>query len=150
MTRTFSKIYGLGGLRIGWGYGPQAIVDVLNRVRGPFNLSSAQLETAEAAVRDQDHVNRCREENTRMRAWLAESLAEKGVPSDTSCANFILARFADEAEAEACDRFLQSQGLIVRRVTGYGLPNCLRITIGDEASCRRVAHAVGQFKGQRP
>jgi histidinol-phosphate aminotransferase len=150
MTRTFSKIYGLGGLRIGWGYGPQAIVDVLNRVRGPFNLSSAQLETAEAAVRDQDHVNRCREENTRMRAWLAESLAEKGVPSDTSCANFILARFADEAEAEACDRFLQSQGLIVRRVTGYGLPNCLRITIGDEASCRRVAHAVGLFKGQKP
>lgn len=150
MTRTFSKIYGLGGLRIGWGYGPQAIVDVLNRVRGPFNLSSAQLETAEAAVRDQDHVNRCREENARMRAWLAESLAEKGVPSDTSCANFILARFADEAEAEACDRFLQSQGLIVRRVTGYGLPNCLRITIGDEASCRRVAHAVGLFKGQKP
>ena len=66
---------------------------------------------AEAAVRDQDHVDRCREENTRMRAWLAESLAEKGVPSDTSTANFILARFADEAEANACDEYLQSQGL---------------------------------------
>ncbi len=149
MTRTFSKIYGLGGLRIGWGYGPQAIVDVLNRVRGPFNLSSAQLDAAEAAVRDQDHITRCREENTRMRAWLAESLAEKGVPSDTSTANFILARFADEAEAGACDNYLQSQGLIVRRVSGYGLPNCLRITVGDEAGCRRVAHAIGQFKGLR-
>ena len=149
MTRTFSKIYGLGGLRIGWGYGPKAIVDVLNRIRAPFNLSHAQLETAEAAMRDQDFVIRCREENARLRAWLAEALAEKGVPSDTSTANFILARFADEAEANACDEFLQSQGLIVRRVGGYGLPNCLRITVGDEASCRRVVHAVGQFKAQR-
>ncbi|MCL7464308.1 histidinol-phosphate transaminase [Phaeovulum sp. NW3] len=146
MTRTFSKIYGLGGLRIGWGYGPRAIVDVLNRIRGPFNLSSAQLDTAEAAVRDQDWVNRCRDDNTRLRAWLAEALAEKGVPSDTSTANFILARFGSEAEAVACDEFLKGQGLIVRRVAGYGLPNCLRITVGDEASCRRVAHVIGQFK----
>ncbi|MCU9849183.1 histidinol-phosphate transaminase [Defluviimonas sp. WL0024] len=149
MTRTFSKIYGLGGLRIGWGYGPQAIIDVLNRIRGPFNLSTAQLEAAEAAVRDRDHVERCREENTRLRAWLAEALAERGVPSDTSTANFVLARFASEAEASACDEFLQTQGLIVRRVAGYGLPHCLRITVGDEASCRRVAHAIGQFKGQK-
>lgn len=146
MTRTFSKIYGLGGLRIGWGYGPRAIIDVLNRIRGPFNLSNAQLEAAEAAVRDQDYVARCRAENTRMRAWLAEALAEKGVPSDTSTANFILARFADVREAVACDEYLKSQGLILRRVAGYNLPNCLRITIGDEASCRRVAHAIGQFK----
>ncbi len=148
MTRTFSKIYGLGGLRIGWGYGPKLIVDVLDRIRGPFNLSTAQIETAEAAVRDREHVERCREENARMRAWLAEALAEKGVPSDTSTANFILARFADEAEAVACDGFLQAQGLIVRRVAGYGLPHCLRITVGDEASCRRIAHAVGQFKAR--
>ena len=146
MTRTFSKIYGLGGLRIGWGYGPKSIIDVLNRIRGPFNLSTTQLEAAEAAVRDQDWVDRCRSDNTRLRGWLAEALAEKGVPSDTSTANFILARFADEAEAAACDTWLQSQGLIVRRVSGYKLPNCLRITVGDEASCRRVAHAIGQFK----
>ena len=103
MTRTFSKIYGLGGLRIGWGYGPREIIDVLNRLRGPFNLSTAQLAAAEAAVRDRDHVARCRAENARLRAWLAEALAELGVPSDTSCANFVLARFAEPAEAEACD-----------------------------------------------
>ncbi|MCJ8138712.1 histidinol-phosphate transaminase [Falsirhodobacter halotolerans] len=149
MTRTFSKIYGLGGLRIGWGYGPKAIIDVLNRIRGPFNLSTTQQEVAEAAVRDQDWVQRCRAENARWRVWLAEALAEIGVPSDTSMANFILARFADAAEAEACDEFLQSQGLIVRRVSSYKLPHCLRITVGDEASCRRVAHAVAQFKGLR-
>ncbi|MFZ0098032.1 MAG: histidinol-phosphate transaminase, partial [Gemmobacter sp.] len=147
MTRTFSKIYGLGGLRIGWGYGPRAIIDVLNRIRGPFNLSNTQLETAEAAVRDQEFVTRCRSENARMRHWLAEALAAVGVPSDTSMANFVLARFASEAEAAACDEYLQAQGLIVRRVTGYKLPNCLRITVGDEPSCRRVAHAIGQFKG---
>ena len=149
MTRTFSKIYGLGGLRIGWGYGPKAIIDVLNRIRGPFNLSTTQLEVAEAAVRDQDWVAKCRAENSRMRHWLAEALAELGVPSDTSMANFVLARFASEEEATACDAFLQSQGLIVRRVAGYKLPHCLRITIGDEASCRRVAHAVAQFKGAK-
>lgn len=149
MTRTFSKIYGLGGLRVGWGYGPREIIDVLNRIRGPFNLSSAALEGAEAAIRDRDHIARCQAENARMRAWLAEALAEKGVPSDTSCANFILARFADAAIAEACDEALKAQGLIVRQVAGYGLPNCLRITVGDEASCRRVAHVIGQFMAER-
>ena len=146
MTRTFSKIYGLGGLRIGWGYGPKEIIDVLNRVRQPFNLSTVQLEIAEVAVRDQAWVEKCRADNTRLRAWLRDALAEHGVVSDPSNANFILARFADQAEAEACDDYLKSQGLIVRRVGGYGLADCLRITIGDEPACRRVAHAVGQFK----
>ncbi|THD84975.1 histidinol-phosphate transaminase [Aliigemmobacter aestuarii] len=146
MTRTFSKIYGLGGLRIGWGYGPREIIDVLNRIRQPFNLSNTQLDVAEAAVRDQAYVTKCRDENARMRHWLAEALAALGVPSDTSMANFVLARFHDAAEAEACDAWLQSQGLIVRRVASYNLPHCLRITVGDEASCRRVAHAVGEFK----
>jgi len=147
MTRTFSKIYGLGGLRVGWGYAPAHVIDVLGRIRGPFNLSMPALAAAEAAVRDGAWVSRCREANTRLRAWLADALAAHGVPSDPSCANFILARFADRAEAEACDTYLQSKGLIVRRVGGYNLPDCLRITVGDEAACRRVAHAVGQFKG---
>ncbi|PHQ98235.1 MAG: histidinol-phosphate transaminase [Marinosulfonomonas sp.] len=146
MTRTFSKLYGLGGLRIGWGYGPAHIIDVLNRVRGPFNLSDTQLQTAEAAMRDRDYADNCRAENSRLRVWLSEALAEIGVPSDVSCANFILARFADREEAEACDDFLQTKGLLVRRVAGYKLPNCLRITVGDEASCRRVVHAVSEYK----
>ncbi len=147
MTRTFSKIYGLGGMRVGWGYGPQAIIDNLNRVRGPFNLSTPALASAEAAVRDRAWVQRCRSENARLRDWLAARLAELGVPSDVSCANFVLARFADAEEANACDEHLRGEGIIVRRVAGYKLPHCLRITVGDEASCRRVAHAIGQFKG---
>ncbi|MFP4275394.1 MAG: histidinol-phosphate transaminase [Paracoccaceae bacterium] len=146
MTRTFSKLYGLGGLRVGWGYGPAEVIDVLNRVRGPFNLSTAALVTAEAAVRDTAWAEKCRAENARLRVWLAEALAEHGVTSDTSMANFILARFASQAEAEACDAFLRGEGLIVRRVAGYKLPDCLRITVGDESACRRVAHAVGRFK----
>ena len=149
MTRTFSKIYGLGGLRVGWGYGPRAVIDVLNRIRGPFNLSTAALAAAEAAVRDVAWVRRCRSENARWRDWLARTLAEMGVPSDVATANFVLARFADPAEAEACDAHLRGEGIIVRRVAGYKLPHCLRITVGDEASCRRVAHAIGQFKGVR-
>lgn len=146
MTRTFSKLYGLGGLRVGWGYAPKKVVDVLMKIRPPFNLSRPQLDTAEAALKDQDHITKCRNENARLRAWLAEALAEHGVMSDTSCANFILARFGSEAEANACDAELRKEGLIVRKVGSYNLPNCLRITIGDEPSCRRVAHVIGRFK----
>src|SRR6056297_2651988 len=145
MTRTFSKLYGLGGLRVGWGYGPAHVVDVLGRIRGPFNLSQPALVTAEAAVRDTRWAEKCRAENARLRAWLSGALAGHGVPSDESHGNFILARFADRETAEGCDAYLKSQGLIVRRVAGYNLPQCLRITVGDESACRRVAHAVGQF-----
>jgi len=148
MTRTFSKLYGLGGMRVGWGYAPLAVIDVLNRIRGPFNLSGPALAAAEASVRDTGHVAKCRAENARMRTWLAEALAEHGVQSDASLGNFLLARFGSQSEAEACDDHLRREGLIVRRVTGYKLPNALRITIGDEAACRRVAHTVGQFKAR--
>ncbi|MEX0329345.1 MAG: histidinol-phosphate transaminase [Ruegeria sp.] len=147
MTRTFSKVYGLGGMRVGWGYAAQDIIDVLNRVRQPFNLSLTALAAAEAAARDEEFLTFCQAENARLRVWLAEELAKIGVPSDPSFTNFILARFADRAEAEACDDFLKTQGLIVRRVAGYNLPNALRITVGDEEACRRVVAAITAFKG---
>ncbi|HIP22204.1 MAG TPA: histidinol-phosphate transaminase, partial [Rhodobacteraceae bacterium] len=89
MTRTFSKIYGLGGARVGWGYGPAHVIDALNRVRGPFNVSAAALAAAEAAVQDVDHTEKCRVENAKWRAWLREALASIGLPSDESFANFI-------------------------------------------------------------
>lgn len=146
MTRTFSKIYGLGGLRIGWGYGPRSVIDVLNRIRGPFNVSQAALNAAEAAIRDVAYVDHCRAENARLRTWMADALAEIGVPSDVSLTNFVLARFASPAEAKACNAHLMAQGLLVRPSASYKLPNCLRISVGDEPSCRRVVHAVRQFK----
>jgi histidinol-phosphate aminotransferase len=145
MTRTFSKIHGLGGLRIGWGYGPAHVIGALNRVRGPFNLSTAALVAAEAAVLDTAFTERCRAENARNRLWLADALAGLGVPSDPSEANFILARFHDEAEAVAADAALRDRGIIVRRVAGYNLPAALRITVGDAEACAAVAEAIGAF-----
>jgi histidinol-phosphate aminotransferase len=145
MTRTFSKIYGLGGLRVGWGYGPAHIIDTLNRVRGPFNLSTPAIVAAEAAVEDVAYTEFCREENIRNRERLATDLAGLGVPSDPSAANFILARFRDAEVAEACDRHLREAGIIVRRVAGYKLPAALRITIGDADACDQVAEAIARF-----
>jgi histidinol-phosphate aminotransferase len=150
MTRTFSKLYALGGLRVGWGYGAREIIDVLNRIRPPFNLGEGQMQAAIAALGDAQHRARSLAENTRLRAWLREALIRAGVQVDPSQANFLLARFRSAEEAQGCDAHLQSEGIVVRRVDGYGLPHCLRITVGDEAACRRVAHAVAQFmEGRR-
>ena len=145
MTRTFSKLYGLGGLRVGWGYGSQEVIDVLNRIRGPFNLSNTQLETAEAAVRDRVWAGFCATENARLRAWLAEELRTTGLAVDDPQANFVLARFASPERAAACEGHLRGRGILVRKVAGYNLPEALRITVGDEPSCRRVADAIRTF-----
>lgn len=145
VTRTFSKIYGLGGLRIGWGYAAQSMIDVLNRLRPPFNLSTAQLETALAAVQDAAFTAHVAAENDRLRSWLTDSLRGHGLSVDASSTNFLLVRFKNAAVAQACDLALQNEGIIVRSVTGYGFPNGLRITVGDEAACRRVSHVIGGF-----
>lgn len=145
MTRTFSKIHGLGGLRVGWGYGPSHVIDVLNRVRGPFNLSTAALAAAEAAVRDTGYTAFCLAENSHNRKVLADALQAVGIASDPSEANFILARFEDREDAEAADRALRANGIIVRKVAGYKLPQALRITVGDAFACRQVAEAIEEF-----
>ncbi|MGB3407168.1 MAG: histidinol-phosphate transaminase [Jannaschia sp.] len=145
-TRTFSKLYGLGGLRVGWGYGPRAVIDVLNRIRGPFNLSNVALAAAEAAVRDRDFAAHCLADNARQRARLRDGLAALGLPSDPSEANFVLARFADEAEAKACDTFLKARGVIVRHPANYGFPQCLRISVGDEAGVTRLLEGVTAWR----
>ncbi len=148
MTRTFSKLYGLGGLRLGWGYGPREVIDVLNRVRGPFNLGAAQIAGGIAAVGDRAFAAASFADNVRNRTWLAAALADLGVPSDASHANFLLARFESPAAALACDAVLRRHGLLVRQVAGYGLPDCLRITVGDAAACARVAAAVAAFRAE--
>ncbi|MFT7253481.1 MAG: histidinol-phosphate aminotransferase [Paracoccaceae bacterium] len=146
MTRTFSKIYGLGGLRVGWGYAPQAVIDVLNRIRGPFNLSNIALAGATAAVNDQEFVETYRKVNADQRARLAGGLGQLGLPSDPSHANFVLVRFADEAEALAADAYLKSHGIIVRIVKGYGFANGLRITVGRPDDVTRVLDTLAQFR----
>ncbi len=145
MTRTFSKIYGLAGARIGWGYGPSHVIDALQRIRGPFNLSAAALNAATAAIQDQEYTGKCLAANTEWRNWLAAELAKVGIPSDKSHANFILARFSDTQTAQDCNAYLASKGLIVRGVASYGFPQCLRITIGDEIACRAIAGYIAEF-----
>jgi histidinol-phosphate aminotransferase len=147
MTRTFSKVYGLGGVRVGFGYAPREIVDVLDRIRGPFNLSNIALAGAEAAVRDVAWVKKCLATNAAERARLTGGLRQLGIACDDSHANFVLARFADEAEADAADAHLKDHGIIVRAPKSYGLPECLRITVGRPQDNDRVLGALTQFKG---
>ncbi len=150
MTRTFSKIYGLGGARIGWGYGPAHVIEALNRVRGPFNVSAAALAAAEAAVLDGDYTEKCRVENAKWRGWLRNELSAIDLASNKSFANFIVPKFANKQAAAEADAYLQTKGLVVRALGGYGLPEYLRITIGDEIACRAVASALTDFmKGAR-
>ncbi|MEZ5715356.1 MAG: histidinol-phosphate transaminase, partial [Paracoccaceae bacterium] len=89
MTRTFSKIYGLGGLRIGWGYGPREMIEVMTRIRQPFNLSNLQIAAGVAAVRDQDWVRRCAQLNADQRTRLTGALRQLGLGCDISQANFV-------------------------------------------------------------
>jgi len=151
MTRTFSKIYGLAGLRIGWAYCPQAVADVLNRIRGPFNVSLPAQRAGAAALTDTDHVQRSVEHNEKWRARLTEAVRATGLDVDDSVCNFILIRFPREKgkTAEDADRFLCERGLILRGVANYGLPDCLRLTIGPEDANRKVATALAEFMAKK-
>lgn len=147
MTRTFSKLYGLGGLRIGFGYGPKELIDVMTRIRQPFNLSLVQLAAAEAAARDRDWATTCVEMNAAQRARLIGGLRQQGIACDDSHTNFVLARYTDEAEACAAEVHFRSQGILVRQVKGYGFPEGLRITVGTPDDVDRVLTAATLFKG---
>jgi len=148
MTRTFSKIYGLGGLRLGWAYAPAAIADVLNRVRSPFNASRPAQAAAIAALADTAHVEAARAHNALWRPWLAARLAALGIPVHGTEGNFVLADFAAAGRSAAeADSALRARGIIVRAMGGYGLPGCLRITIGTEEEMEAVAEAIAAFMG---
>ena len=147
MTRTFSKAYALAALRLGWAYGPPAVVDVLNRVRGPFNANGAALAAACAALEDRDHLARARRHNEARRETLAARLRAAGLAVTPSVCNFLLVRFPDDAGrcAEAADRFLAKRGIAVRRMDAYRLADCLRITVGLETEMEAVAGALEEF-----
>ncbi len=148
MTRTFSKIYGLGGMRIGWCYAPPAVVDVLNRVRSPFNVSAAGQAAAIAALAEPGWVERGREHNALYRSKLAAGLEAAGIKVWPSEANFVLADLGTTDKADAVDAFLRSRGIIVRKVGGYGLPHCLRITVGSAEEVGLVIDAFADFARQ--
>jgi histidinol-phosphate aminotransferase len=147
MTRTFSKIYGLASLRLGWAYCPAEIAAVLNRIRGPFNVSGPAIAAGVAALGDQRQVQRAAEHNQTWRAQMAEALTELGLKVTPSAANFLLLHFPkDKAHsAEEADKFLHSRRIILRRVTEYGFPNALRMTIGTEDDNRAALEGLRTF-----
>ena len=148
--RTFSKIYGLAGERIGWAYGPQAIIDVLHTTRPPFNVTTAGQSAAIAALADQDWIDKAKAHNKEWRAWLTaeiESMGNWGVRAVPSAANFVLVIFPDEGPrtAEAANRHLTSQGYLTRWLPKQDLANGLRISIGTEEETRGVAAVLRTF-----
>ncbi len=149
MTRTFSKIHGLAGLRLGWMYGPAHVVDAVNRIRGPFNVNSAVMRAGIAAIEDTAHQERSREHNSRWLAWLMEEIPKLGLKITPSVANFVLIHFDDVATAKKADAFLTQRGLVLRYVAAYHLPNCLRLTVGSEEANRLVVKALAEFVGKK-
>ncbi|MGH6870671.1 MAG: histidinol-phosphate transaminase [Rhizomicrobium sp.] len=147
MTRTFSKIYALAALRVGWAFCPAPVADVLNRVRGPFNVSLPAQRAAAAALRDRKHTEAAFAHNEKWRGWLIEAIRKTGLRADDSVANFVLIHFPGSGPhtAKAADSFLSGRGLILRALDNYGLPNSLRLTVGSEEANRRVAEALGDF-----
>jgi histidinol-phosphate aminotransferase len=145
MTRTFSKVFGLGGMRVGWGYFPQAICDVINRIRGPFNVNISAQAAAVAALAEPGWVEKSVAHNNAWRAKLSQAIEAQGIKVWPSHGNFILVDFGTAARGKAADEALRARGLIVRGMAAYDLPQCLRITIGTEEECMMVADAIAAF-----
>ena len=147
MTRTFSKIHGLGGARIGWVYAPTHIVEVLERMRGPFNVNAVAIEAGVAAMKDRAHVETTVAHNAQWLAWLTAELTGLGLRVTPSVGNFILIHFpeAEKHSGARADDYLSARGYILRRVAGYGFPNALRMTVGTEEANRGVVAALTEF-----
>ena len=146
MTRTFSKIHGLAGLRIGWMFASPDVCDVINRIRGPFNTALMQQLVGAAAIRDQAHVQAAMEHNAKWLAWVTAEVRKTGLRVDDSAANFVLIHFPPgEKSAAKADAFLMQGGVILRSVASYGLADCLRMTVGTEEQNRLAVSFLQQF-----
>jgi len=147
MTRTFSKIHGLAALRLGWLYGPAGVVDALNRIRGPFNVSAPALAAGVEAIADSAHEDASVAHNDKWLGILTEKISALGLQVTPSAANFILVHFPQDEErgAAAAEVHFKAKNIIVRRVAGYGLPDALRITIGTAGENQAVLDALGEF-----
>ena len=147
MTRTFSKIYGLAALRLGWCYASQEVIDVMNRVRGPFNVTAPALAAGLAAVQDQDHIDKARRHNDKWLKRLAPELQNIGITALPSVCNFLLLRFpeGEDHDSRAADIFLANRGILVRNVDSYHLPDCLRVSIGRDDEMDALLSALKEF-----
>ncbi len=137
--RTFSKIYGLASLRVGYGYAPADMVALLNRVRQPFNVNAIAQAAALAALDDAEFAEKCARENRLGLAQLAAGFRQHGLESVPSEANFVLVRVGDGARVFNA---MQRQGVIVRPMQGYGMPDWLRLTVGSSAQNERMLTAL--------
>ena len=150
-TRTFSKIYGLGGLRVGWALAPESVVGVMDRLRSPFNVNAPALAAAEAALRDQDFVDRNRAHNQAERERVAGELRKLGFEVPESHANFVLPRMrggsaeAREAEHDALLSHLAREGIMVRSQKAAWLPEHLRVSIGSVEANDAFLAAVREY-----
>ena len=147
VTHTFSKIHGLAALRIGWMFGPAHIVDAVNRIRGPFNVSTPAMLAAVAAIEDTAHQQMSKIFTEQWRNWLTAEVTKLGLKVTPSVANFILIHFPTEPGRTAADAdaFLTRRGLVLRGLGNYGLPHALRMTIGIEEANRLVVEALRDF-----
>ncbi len=147
MTRTFSKIYGLANLRLGWMVAPAHMADAVNRIRGPFNISGLAMSAGIAAIQDDAHVGKAIEHNEQWLAWLTREIGALGLKVTPSVGNFLLIHFPQEVgrTSKEADAFLSSRGLILRRIDAYGLPHALRLTVGGEEANRLVVEALRDF-----
>jgi histidinol-phosphate aminotransferase len=145
MLRTFSKVFGLGGMRVGWAYGPPGVVDALNRVRGVFNVNLAAQAAAVAALAEPGWVERNRTHTVAARSRLTERLTGLGIKVWPSEGNFSLVDFGTAARADAANSWLKGRGIIVRAMASYDLPHCLRITIGTDEEVLLVCDALTEF-----
>jgi histidinol-phosphate aminotransferase len=147
MTRTFSKIYGLAALRLGWMVGPAHIADAVNRIRGPFNVNAPAIEAGVAAIADDAHVADAVTHNERWLSWVTSEVEALGLRVTPSVGNFVLIHFPEgkKHSAAAADDYLSARGYILRRVSGYGFPNALRMSIGTEEANRGVVAALATF-----
>jgi histidinol-phosphate aminotransferase len=145
MTRTFSKIYGLAGLRLGWLYGPHHVCDAINRIRGPFNVNAPAIAAGIAALADGGHLEGAIAHNDTWLPWLSREITALGIAVTPSVGNFLLLHFDRPETVRDADAFLAAHGLILRQLSAYGLPNCLRLTIGSEAANRHLVDVLKQF-----
>jgi histidinol-phosphate aminotransferase len=150
MTRTFSKAYGLAGLRVGWAYCPPHVAEALDRVRTAYNVNVAAQKAAMAALEDRAFLDAAVRFNETWRDWLSQRIRETGILVDSSAGNFLLIRFSNAQQAADANNFLIARGFMLQPAALYGLPNCLRLTIGSEEANRLVAQVLADFMdGQR-
>jgi histidinol-phosphate aminotransferase len=147
VLHTYSKIFGLASVRLGWGHFPAEVADIMNRVRGPFNVSDVAQAAGVAALKDLIFIEKSVRHNTEQRAYLTKELKALGLNVLPSVANFILVEFPKNKrqEASAADSFLHTRGIIARNMASYGLPHALRITIGLAEENRALAEALRDF-----